>query len=120
MDDATVDAKLAEIPKVDYDRIGERMYAETCIRKLRCRSNSCKYTALVEKAAGLGRTLILGCTDPEIAKAALEVCKDSKPVLNGANASNYEAMNAVATEAGVVLGVSGKDINELYDTRSSS
>ena len=25
-------------------------------------------------------------------------------------------MNAVATEAGVVLGVSGKDINELYDT----
>ena len=28
MDDATVDAKLAEIPKVDYDRIGERMYAE--------------------------------------------------------------------------------------------
>ena len=52
----------------------------------------------------------------EIAKAALEVCKDSKPVLNGANASNYEAMNAVATAAGVVLGVSGKDLNELYDT----
>ena len=25
-------------------------------------------------------------------------------------------MNAVATEAGVVLGVSGKDLNELYDT----
>ena len=64
----------------------------------------------------MGRTLVLGCEDPEIAKAALAVCKDSKPVLNGANASNYEAMNAVATEAGVVLGVSGKDLNELYDT----
>ena len=64
----------------------------------------------------LGRTLVLGCTDVEIAKAALEICKDSKPVLNGANASNYEAMNALATEAGVVLGVSGKDLNELYDT----
>ncbi len=25
-------------------------------------------------------------------------------------------MNTVATDAGVVLGVSGKDINELYDT----
>ena len=25
-------------------------------------------------------------------------------------------MNAVATEAGVVLGVSGSDLNELYDT----
>ena len=52
----------------------------------------------------------------ETAKAALAEVKDSKPVLNGANASNYEAMNAVATEAGVVLGVSGKDLNELYDT----
>ena len=82
-------------------------------------ADAAKYTALVEKAKGLGRTLILGCTDPEIAKAALEVCKDSKPVLNGANASNYEAMNAVATEAGVVLGVSGKDINELYDTTAA-
>ena len=76
-------------------------------------------TALVEKAAGLGRTLVLGCKDPEIAKAALAVCKDSKPVLNGADASNYEAMNAVATEAGVVLGVSGKDLNELYDTTAA-
>ena len=76
-------------------------------------------TALVEKAAGLGRTLVLDCKDPEIAKAALAVCKDSKPVLNGADASNYEAMNAVATEAGVVLGVSGKDLNELYDTTAA-
>ena len=28
MDDAAIDAKLAEIPKVDYERIGERMFAE--------------------------------------------------------------------------------------------
>ena len=116
MDDATVEAKLAEIPKVDYDRIGERMYAELVYVNCGEGADAAKYTALVEKAAGLGRTLVLECKDPEIAKAALAVCKDSKPVLNGADASNYEAMNAVATEAGVVLGVSGKDLNELYDT----
>ena len=57
--------------------------------------------------------------DQEAAKAALEVCKAEKPILDGANASNYEAMNAVATEAGVVLGVSGKDLNELYDTTAA-
>ena len=28
MDDAAVDAKLAELQKVDYERIGERMYVE--------------------------------------------------------------------------------------------
>ena len=116
MDDAAVEAKLAEIPKVDYDRIGERMYAELVYVNCGEGADAAKYTALVEKAAGLGRTLVLDCKDPEIAKAALAVCKDSKPVLNGADASNYEAMNAVATEAGVVLGVTGKDLNELYDT----
>ena len=116
MDDAEVDAKLAAIPHVDYDRIGERMHVELVYVNCDADADAAKYTALVEKAIGLGRTLVLGCTDPEIAKAALEVCKDGKPVLNGANASNYEAMNAVATEAGVVLGVSGKDLNELYDT----
>ena len=119
MDDATVEAKLAEIPKVDYDRIGERMYAELVYVNCGEGADAAKYTALVEKAAGLGRTLVLECKDPEIAKAALAVCKDSKPVLNGADASNYEAMNAVATEAGVVLGVSGKDLNELYDTTAA-
>ena len=49
----------------------------------------------------------------------MQYAKTAKPVLNGADASNYEAMNAVATEAGVVLGVSGKDLNELYDTTAA-
>mgnify|MGYP000284907518 FL=1 len=95
------------------------MYAELVYVNCGEGADAAKYTALVEKAAGLGRTLVLDCKDPEIAKAALAVCKDSKPVLNGADASNYEAMNAVATEAGVVLGVSGKDLNELYDTTAA-
>ena len=57
--------------------------------------------------------------DQEAAKAALEVCKAEKPILDGANASNYEAMVEVAKAAGVVLGVSGADINELYDTTAA-
>ena len=115
MDDATVEAKLAEILKVDYDRIGERMYTELVYVNCDADADADKYVALVQKAADLDNTLMIRCTRSEIAKAAVEVCKDSV-VLNGANASNYEAMNAVATAAGVVLGVSGKDLNELYDT----
>ena len=80
MTDDAVEAKLAEIPVVDYDRIGEKCMLSLYIN---CGegADAAAYTALVEKAKGLGRTLVLGCTDPEIAKAALEVCKDSKPVL---------------------------------------
>ncbi len=116
MDDATIDAKIAAIPTVDYERIGERMYVELVYVNYDAASGADKYVDLVKKAAATGRTLVLGVDDVEVAKAALAVCKDAKPVLNGANASNYEAMSAVAKEAGVVLGVSGKDINELYDT----
>ena len=116
MDDAAIDAKLAEIPKVDYERIGERMFAELVYVNYAADTDKDRYVEIVKKAAALNRTLILGCKDVELANAALEVCKEAKPVLNGADASNYAEMSAVATEAGVVLGVTGKDLNELYDT----
>ncbi len=116
MDDAAIEAKLAAIPKVDYERIGERMYVEFVYVNYCADAGKDKYLDIVKKAAGLGRVLILGCTDVEVAKEAVALVKDSKPVLNGANAANYEAMNAVAAEVGIVLGVQGADINELYDT----
>ena len=37
-------------------------------------------------------------------------------MLNGANKDNYEAMSALAVEAGVVLGVKGADLAEIHDT----
>lgn len=114
MDDATVDAKIAELKTVDYERIGERMFVEMVY--VNYTPEGSDYVELVKKAAATGRVLVLGCKDAEVAKAALEVCKDGKPVLNGADASNYEAMNAVATAAGVVLGVSGASLAEIHDT----
>ena len=116
MDDAAVDAKLAELQKVDYERIGERMYVEMIYVNYKDGADKDRYVEMVKKAAATGRTLVLGCKDVETAKAALEVCKDGKPVLNGATPANYEAMNEAATAAGVVLGVSGADLNEIYDT----
>ena len=116
MDDATIEAKLADIPKVDYERIGERMFVEFIYVNYAPSAGKDKYLEVVKKAAALGRVLILGCTDADVAKEAVALVKDTKPVLNGANASNYEAMSAVATEAGIALGVQGADINELYDT----
>lgn len=116
MDDAAIDAKLAAIPKVDYERISERMFVEMIYVNYEDGADKDRYVEIVKKAAALGRTLVLGCKDAEAAKAALAVCKDGKPVLNGADASNYAEMSAVATEAGVVLGITGADLNELYDT----
>ena len=115
MDGAAVDAKLADLQKVDYERIGERMYVEFVF----CANHGSDpdaYAALVRKAAATGRALVLECWDVECANAALAVCKDGKPILDGATPDNWEAMNAVAAEAGVTLGVWAPTLSDLYDT----
>ena len=116
MDDAEVDAKIAAIPAVDYERIGERMQVELVYVNYAADAGADKYLELVKKAAATGKTLVLGVDDVEVAKAALEITKAGKPILNGANASNYEAMNALAKDADVVLGVGGANLDEIYDT----
>ena len=114
MDEAAADQKLADIQKVDYERIGEREYIEFVM--VRCEKNSAdKWEDLVKKAAATGRTLILNCTCPECAKKALAICKDGKPILNGATPENHEEMSAIATEAGVTLGVHADSLSELHD-----
>ena len=115
--DMDVEAALAESSKVDYDRIGERMHAEMVY--VEYTGDAAAYTEAVKKASGKGKVLILGCKDVEAAKAALEVCKAEKPILNGADASNYAEMVEVAKAADVVLGVSGASLDELYDTTAA-
>ena len=108
------DEKLPEIEKIDYERIGEREYVEliNCVYD----GDKAAYVELVKKAAATGRTLVLECQCPDAARAALEVCAAGKPVLNGATPENYEEMSKLATEFGVVLGVTAGDIDALYDT----
>ena len=114
MDEAAADQKLADIQKVDYERIGEREYIEFVM--VRCEKDSAgKWEDLVKKADATGRTLILNCTCPECAKKALAICKDGKPILNGATPENFEEMSAIATEAGVTLGVHADSLSELHD-----
>ena len=109
-----VDAKLADLQKVDYERIGERMYVEF-VFVANTQNDPAVYAALVEKAAATGRCLILECWDVECAKAALAVA-GKNVILDGATPANYEAMSALAAEAGVVLGVHADNISDLYDT----
>ncbi len=115
MDDATVEARLEGIKKVDYERIGEREMVE-CVF-VHDAGDSAKFVELCKKAAALpDRTVIIDTKDVETAKAAVEAIKDNKPILNGANKDTFAAMNEIAKAAGLVLGVSGADLSELHDT----
>ncbi len=108
------DKKLSDLQKVDYERIGERMYVEFVFVS-NTQADPAVYAELVKKAAATGRCLILECWDVECAKAALAAA-GKNVILDGATPDNWEAMNAAAKEAGVVLGVYAENISDLYDT----
>ena len=108
---------IPEINKIDYDRLGERMHVE--LLNLKYDGDKGAYIDLVRKAMSADRTLILDCKDIYTAHAALEICSSSKPLLNGATPENYEAMNGLAAEFGVVLGVSAPNLDGLYDTAAA-
>lgn len=112
MDDETLDAKLADIQKLDYERIGEREYVEFVFVRDEGKGVD-KLVSAVQKAVAIGRGVIVDTKDPEVAKAVLEAGKDL--IINGADASNWEQMNA-AVQDKAVLGVGGGSIQEIYDT----
>ncbi|NLA86162.1 MAG: acetyl-CoA decarbonylase/synthase complex subunit gamma, partial [Clostridiales bacterium] len=114
MADADIDAKLDEAMKVDYERISERMYVECIFVNVSDTQTADRGAAVAKKAAETGRDVIVRCTKPELAKEIVSAA--AVKVLVGANASNFEAMNAIAKEKGLVLGVSGNDLSELHDT----
>ncbi|MDR2110053.1 MAG: acetyl-CoA decarbonylase/synthase complex subunit gamma [Spirochaetaceae bacterium] len=110
----TVDQALPEILKIDYERIGERMYVE--LINVEYTGDKEAFLETVKKTLAAKRTLILDVSDIDAARAALELAREGKPILNGANESNYADMSALAVEAGVVLGVSGSSLDSIYDT----
>jgi acetyl-CoA decarbonylase/synthase complex subunit gamma len=122
------DAAIAAAKKVDYLRIGERMYAD--VLNVEFAGDKAKFLDAVKKAkdalplpenklakvgANAARLLILSVSDAAVAKEALAIAKDVKPILTGANESNADEFSKIATEAGVTLGVGAKNINALYD-----
>lgn len=114
MDAARQDAVIASIPKVDYERISERMYVEFVYVNHDNSKSAEDYVALVNKAKALDRPLVLGCTDVAAAKAAVEALAGTEFILNGATADNYADMSAVAAGAKALLGVRSDSLEDLH------
>ncbi len=111
------DEKLAETEKIDYERIGERMYVE--VLNLVDKGDRDAFLDTVKKAMGRGRVLILDTKDLGTAEAALELCAAEKPILNAATPENYAAAVELAKRFEVVLAVSAPDLDSLYDTTAA-
>ena len=112
MSDEEADAVLTQMKQVDYERIGEREYVEFAwIRD--AGKGVDRLTALVQKVLDLGRGVMVQTTDVEAVNAVLALSSDV--IICGADASNWEAMNAAVKDK-AVLGVCGASLEEIYDT----
>jgi acetyl-CoA decarbonylase/synthase complex subunit gamma len=109
-----VDKRIPQIQKIDYERIGERMRVEFI--NVKYTGDKADFVETVKKAQAVKRTLILDVDDEDAARAALDLVKADKPILNGANEKNYEVFNKIAVEAGVTLGVTGQSLDSIYNT----
>ncbi|QSX08350.1 acetyl-CoA decarbonylase/synthase complex subunit gamma [Alkalibacter rhizosphaerae] len=113
MDDAVVDGKIANIKKVDYERIGEQMNAEAVLVK--CVENKEAFLALIDKLSPLNKVVLIQTKDADIAKEALEKVKDTNPVLLGANKDNIDGFVELAKAYKIALGLEADTLENLYD-----
>ncbi|HHX75393.1 MAG TPA: acetyl-CoA decarbonylase/synthase complex subunit gamma, partial [Firmicutes bacterium] len=104
--------KMENIRKVDYVRIGEQMHVELVAVKYA--GNRERYLELVGQLKALDKIFVLVCDDADVAAAAAELVKETKPVLVGANESNLDAMVALAKEHGIALGLNAESVEEMY------
>ena len=115
MTEEEVASKIANINKVEYERIGEVMKAEfACVTY---NSNKENFLNIIKKLKAETKVaFILNVDDAEVAKEAVEELKGLNPVVVGATKDNYEAMLEVVKGDNLALGLKADSLEDLYAT----
>ena len=114
MDDAEVEARVAKVGALRYDRVGLTLAAELVAVKS-VGGDAGRFAEVVGKVAAAGHPMVLMTDSADAAAAALKVCGDAKPLLYGVDAGNAAAMAALAKEHGCALGVRADGIDALME-----
>ena len=110
-----VNSKLENIKSVDFERIGERMKAEFAAFIYTGNKDAYILNIKTVLASGAELAYIIVCDDVDVAKEALELLKDTNPIVHGATASNYEKMVDLVSPGKYALGLKAASLEELYD-----
>ena len=115
MTEEEVASKIANINKVEYERIGEVMKAEfACVTY---NSNKENFLNIIKKLKAETKVaFILNVDDAEVAKEAVAELKGLNPVVLGATKDNYEAMLEVVKGDNLSLGLKADNLEDLYAT----
>lgn len=115
MTDEQVDAKIANIKAVEYERIGEIMKAEfACVTYSGNKENFLKVINKLKEETSVA--FILNVDDAEVAKESVAILAGLNPIVLGATKDNYEAMLEVVKGDNLALGLKAANLEELYST----
>ncbi len=107
---------VEEVIGSEIDRVGQKLRINS-IAITNASNDAGKFEAAAKVVAAKAPDVpVILCTaDPKAAEAAVKLFAGKKPIVYGANASNFEAMATVAKTNKAVLGVAGNGIDELCD-----
>ena len=115
MNEEIVDAKIANIKAIEYERIGEIMKVEfACVTY---NDNKENFLNIINKLKSeTSVAFILNVSDAEVAKEAVAELSGLNPIVVGATKDNYEAMLDVVKGDNLALGLKAASLEELYET----
>jgi acetyl-CoA decarbonylase/synthase complex subunit gamma len=112
--EADIAAFCDQVVHSEMDRVGQKLRVDAIMI-----SNASGDAAKLEAAAktvaakAAGVPVIINTSNAQAAETAVKLFADKKPLIFGANASNLEAMAAVAKSNKASLGISGASLEEL-------
>lgn len=116
MTEDEIKTRIDHINAIDYTRINEEMYIEVGAFRYEGQDKD-KFTALIKNVTESCPKIVpmIITENPEIAKAALDICAEKGPILFGATTDNYEEMVKLAKENNLLLGVTADGKENLYE-----
>jgi acetyl-CoA decarbonylase/synthase complex subunit gamma len=120
-DDESVDelkskAKRADAYQADYVGIELKLDGFA----IEAKSDPAAFTSAIEAVRSVSqKPLILMASTPELAKAGVEACGDTRPLLYYADKDNWQEMAEIAKEAGLPLALRGATLEELAELTKS-
>jgi acetyl-CoA decarbonylase/synthase complex subunit gamma len=112
MPDTEIQERLSRFARLRYERVGIALFPE--LVAVRAEANDAvKFRAVVEQVRSrVSCALILMSESAALLAAALEICREDRPLLYAATRANIQEMAALAQTAGCPLAVKGEDLED--------
>jgi len=111
MDDVEIERRFEKVGFFQYDRIGTTLRPE--LVALKAIRNDEKFISLVKKASENPYGIILICSNTQLMKEAVEICKAKRPLIYAATNENVQEFGFLAKAFNCPLAVKGNGIEEL-------